>query len=404
MIVSRAHGAGVLLVDFADEQVAIVDPPDAAPMGAQPDVRMREGFADKAAAATPLHFAVAPHPPHRALGRIGRCQITAIAPATALVERCGRTLAERFVGTVLIVKAQPARGAHLLCAPTRRWRPRRLGFEFAVPLFMRRVILGMTAPAHLHLDAQAHPPGAQLGEMHRPRTAEGRALIDVNGLGQTTAAEQPHELGLDGRQALIAKNPRAQPVAAVEISHRERIATLPVFGLKVALEIDRPDIVGPQRPAQRGPTAPRALRSPVTRSRQTQLLEQPTDRALRWQPRAWIGAPQPGPQLLGPKARETPACLDDPIDPERTQPAVLTARRARPSAQSFFAAVPVARPPFVAGLSADAEGPAELRKALLVGFHPLHELNLLFASQDIGRRHRRPQKCHPCDESKVSPM
>jgi hypothetical protein len=95
---------------------------------------MRKSFADKAAAATPLHFTVAPHPPHRALGRLRRWQITAIAPATALVELCGRTLAQRFVRAVLIVKAQPARGAHLLRAPSRGRRPGRLGFEFAVPL------------------------------------------------------------------------------------------------------------------------------------------------------------------------------------------------------------------------------------------------------------------------------
>src|SRR5438552_11569203 len=130
------------------------------------------------------------------------------------------TQSERFVRTLLIVSTQPLGKPSLLRGGRGGRGTGGVGFEFAMPLLMRRVVARTGATAEGGPDAQTHPPGAQLRKPSRTGTGPRPSLIGVNALWQTKPSKQPQKHVLNRDQLVSVQYLDGQPKAAVSIAHR----------------------------------------------------------------------------------------------------------------------------------------------------------------------------------------
>lgn len=182
---------GFYRVDFTDEPIVEVNTPAVPPPRLERDLLPDEGFTEEPAAPGPIDFPIGPHPPHHPAAWILRRTHTPVRPPTAIVKCRRHAQPQRLVWSLVIVNPQPATQPTLLGHWRGGRRLRGVGFEFAMPLFVRRVVTRTGAATERRANAQADPSRAQLGQPRRAGASPRPPLIRMDPPGQTEPTKQP---------------------------------------------------------------------------------------------------------------------------------------------------------------------------------------------------------------------
>ena len=181
---------------------------------------------------------------------------------------------EGFVRPLLVVFADESSKSLLLGRAVGRRRPRGLGLQHGMKLFMRAILLRMARRNPLRHDPQAHPPHIELRQTAEPRAREWAAVVAADALRQSVVPKRTLEaMARRGRgaaeQGIAAQHESAEPVA-----QRQRIAIHAIARAKFAFEIGRPHLIGRCDRGQRRGGGSRRSRPATTRRHQPVLPEQ----------------------------------------------------------------------------------------------------------------------------------
>ena len=221
-----------------------------------------ESLADKATAAAPLNLAIGPDTAGRPAARItGRLRPT-IRPPTRVINLCRGNQSEGFMGAFLIINPQPSLKAPLLRGRGARRRSGGVSLEFPMPLLMRGIIAWPGATAERRHDAQTNPPRTQLRKPGWTGAGPRPSLISMDPARQAKPAKQPGKFALHAGQLVAVEHLHTQAIATVGIPHRQGITTPAIASIKVAFEINRPNLVGTGRAVECRPGAIRSAPTP----------------------------------------------------------------------------------------------------------------------------------------------
>src|SRR5271165_572839 len=352
--------------------------------------------------ASPFDFAVRAHPLDLVVDRIvGLAQDAVPAPGRGLIVVGGGGVAERLVRALLIIETLKGAEAVELLAQTLGRRRGGVLEQGQMHALVATVLLRLAGRDPLRLN-----PGLdhQNRKARQPAKADGGERRAVVGAKPERPAELA-ERGVEHRPDMLGVAPSqrltAQEIAAHRVGEGQRLATGAVAGQEPAREVDTPHVVG--RPAMReGCARGRAPSAQLALHRQPLAIEHEPDRARR-RPITRRRLPlEKGAHLHRPPGRMGPAhrnaALADPVQNR------LRMRHRRPRAieQTLDARFPIAREPFVAGLPAHPEPPADRRKRLLSLLNGNHEPHPLVHGAGLSPSHRQALPRRSVDLSPMS--
>ena len=247
-------------------------------------------------------------------------------------------------------------------------------FQGAMKAFFLTLRLRMIRTAVRNGNAKLQQPNRQWREPMQDVIAPGRTIVHQHPLGQAIAPKSCRQLLLNGRCLFIAAGLQAKRITRMVIEHSERVTAFMIAQTKVSLEIHLPELV----------------RSLVFESlRSTPCLLRHICHALITQKDRVHSALSQGAVAVTLETRLDLACSPAVSIANRQHlffdPRLAVSRRMQRSTrtigQASDALISIPSPPFVTGLSADAEPVAQLTK---IGSHLLsHRQKLL--SQIHGR-------------------
>lgn len=281
--------------------------------------------ADRLAAKGPTNDAHSPAPPDVTIGTdtalqpaasIPQCrQSSAIASATLAIQSRGYPLAQSFMRSLFIVVTDPARRAPLLAAGCGRGRRGYFGFVNAMHLFMRAIVLRPPSARKFDSDSQSQPPSREAAQVQGAIASKGPTVIDADHFGLAIARKKPLEI-LAHRLVFETQQPNTQKIATEQITHRQRIDSLPVPRAEPTFEIHSPHVIGLLRDCQRAASQPRSTPCPSGASlHQFQLLEPFGHGAHLRQASPWMLLAQMGINLFAAPGRMLPAHLHQAPEP-----------------------------------------------------------------------------------------
>ena len=188
----------------------------------------------------------------------------------------------------------------------------------------------------------------------------------------------------------------AQQITAVGIAKRQRFATAAVASQEPALEVDAPDVVGSptmRKRCARGRAAPPQLPPDC----QPFAIEQSADCAYC---RPILGRMAPfqiGADLQRPPARMRPPHRKALLENMLRDRVRMVMRRARAVRQALDAFILIAFEPFVSGLPARTEPPANRCKQLLPLLDRHYKTHPLFHGTGSSKSHRQGPPCRSVD-------
>ena len=119
-----------------------------------------------------------------------------------------------------------------------------LGLEIFMHAFVRAIVLWMTRTGKLNGDSLLNPPHAQPGEPSQPTRGKRTTMIDPNDGGKPVNTGHTLKSMPRCAELLIGHRSAANHKMAVQILHRQWIATPAVRQFKPALEVHRPHVIG----------------------------------------------------------------------------------------------------------------------------------------------------------------
>ena len=373
LIKNWAHCTDVLQVQMSDQQIGKSDSVNTRLEWFEPDELTNEGFADKALASSPSDFPVAAYPANlitRSIMYFGQAR-RELSPAFAVP--FGRQgLSQCFVRTFVIVAPQPTCAAVLLAAPCVSSGLGGFSFQDPMKLFVRSILLWTGRPDQFDADAQPDPPGAQLRKPCRALRGKGTAIVDPNDLRQASSSKKSCKNRFDRRQVLRGQQLHQQTITTEQIAHCQRLAPLAIACAKPALEIDRPDMVGPARRCQcRIKANPSFARASTLGMAQFQAPEPAANGSFAGrQPASSL---KMRPHFLRPPRGVLSADLTNPFDPNPFQ---LTRALSRTSAAILQGPPSLGQKtslPLVRGFATDAKNPTAPFDRLFVSEQHLHQ-------------------------------
>ena len=206
----------------------------------------------------------------------------------------------------------------------------------------------------------------------------------------------PDVLGPGGLQSMAA-----QQHPAVVVGHGQRVAVAPVAQPELSLEVQRPDVVGTARMAQRR----RRSRGPATHppwNDHSRPLQNLSHRTGRGPGQAGLPAGPPCPDLPGPPCRVLPAHLQHPLLNGLGRLVRNLVRRPGAVPQPFRAQLVVPLQPAMRRLPTHPALPGGFRNAAPALPHQSHELHPCVHDASIPPWHRRAPRSIRCLQ--VSPI
>src|SRR5215469_10252111 len=358
-------------------------------------------LADKDQLARPFDLAVAAHAAHRNLVAIVRIlDPIRIGPWRRLVQRTRRPLSQRLVRPLIVIDRPEGVEPLLLARQTGGWRCRRLLLERAVHPLVPPVLLRLARHDPLGPDAQFDPPHRQPRQSADAGRGKGRTVIRTDRQRQAVLLERrlkdrPHMLLIWSRHPLTA-----QQVAAVRVSHGERITPPAVGGAEPALEIGAPYVIG--RAHCRNLLIERRTPPALARPADNTLASQPLpDRAGRRHRQLRMVLDQLHPQLLWPPVRPTLAQPQYRLHHGEVMRLAVLQWRVRALRQTRGAFRDIPAEPLVPGLPAHSILTAQRRHLILAGHNPSDKLHPLVHVTGLFPRHRQVP---PAGGSNLSPI
>jgi hypothetical protein len=202
-------------------------------------------------------------------GILERRESRRIGPRGRPIHRRGRLVGQRFMGPEFVVLAPEGIEAALLVPAGRGRGARRRPLERPVHPLVAAVLLRLARLDQLGIDPQPHPPDAELGEAAERPGGKRDAVVGTEDFRESVLSEQPLEDGPALSVGGAGEAATGEQVPAEAVLDGERVAVAPVAGLKLPLEVGRPDPVGRDHRGQ-GPAgmagiaaAPARIHEPV---------------------------------------------------------------------------------------------------------------------------------------------
>jgi hypothetical protein len=379
---------------LSDQQFRKIDQRLAPNAGLQSHQVSNKSFSHKSLSATPFDLSIAAHPSHYPMLWIKHFGLP-IPSWSWAIELGWRPLGQRLMGSDLIVGFDPPIRTPLLCPAMTRGRPRRLGLEHPVHLFVPAILFGMPRSNKFDAYPQRRPPGAQTRKAHRSCRSKGMAIVHPNDFRTAVPAEEPPKLPLHRFPTLVLEQTDGQYFAAEQIPDRQGIHSSAILSSKPSLEVRRPNVIAPPRHCQSRPLDGRtATKAPSPgASVQAQSLEPFANGAGRWTPLTGMLSAQPRRQF--PAAPASVASSQSP-NPPQPLPGNLSRTMLGPPralAQSTKSIAFETLLPLVSNPAAQAEFPAQNSHAFL-GLHgQFHKPKPLHCSRHL----------YPCHAPKKGP-
>ena len=291
-----------------------------------------------------------------------RGQLLWVWTGTWFVEVSGGTLAEGFMGAVMIIVVAPGIGAMLLGLAIGRRLANDLRLIARMHLLMGCIVPRTRSAGELHTNAKAQPPHAQTGETQGSIARKRSAVVHTDDLGKSLPAEYSGHGPAHGFITLVFKQAQIEQIAPVRFPYGQQILTLSITRAKPPFEVQSPDLM--QRPCccQSGVRHRRSAPcTPYRTFNQPELPQPPVDAAHRRNPSA-VRKPvlKNTMELLRTPMRTLFAQRHHALFPISRLSPGTTRRPARSVPQSFTPQSLVPLKPFVTSLATDPVFQAQL--------------------------------------------
>lgn len=228
------HDAIVTLVEPAEVGWAEEGGPDAVADLFEADFLAAEQARDEDLAALPPDRGIPGDQPNLEVRRIREwLQGLGKEPGRRGVPRGRAFLAERLVGTLVVVRRTETVERLLLRPQVRLWRMSGFRLQGAVHPLMTAVLLGFAGFDQFRRDAELDPPDGELGEASESLGGERGSVVGANALGQAELAERVLEAAAGPGDLHALHRVAVEEEPGVAVLHAEGVAKRAVSGLSI---------------------------------------------------------------------------------------------------------------------------------------------------------------------------
>ncbi len=305
-------------------------------------------------------------------------------------------LAQRLVRPLQIVIAAPTLQPALLRPCGARNRPRRLGLQLPVHLFVGAIVLRMCWSNKFHLDSQTGPPGTQARQARRPGRSKRPSIVHSNDLGHSIPSKMPDKHSFYSPPLLVGHNSYPQKIAAEQISCGQRFDSTAIGSAPPPFEIHCPHRIDSLGYGQ----LPALDHRPFGRTSAPFFADVPvpqpaSHRSHRGHTLARMKLSQTGTDFLAaPSPVSPPHCFDALAPKRRHSPGRMT-RTPRSISQAASTSLHKPRLPLVSRLATHAKKPAQFLNRLLGLQKLFHQAQTPLGQRNNFPRHDLPKAPNP---------